>query len=167
MKFNQNLINKKEAKFRKDSQAFSNNRAYRWPTPNQPNWRTKRNKYDSRDSDTSEMSDYSSTKSFTSTNTTGQRNEYPSRGRRFGRGGRTTPTNHQSDNPNTHDNPRPQPGAKSRTNNPGEGMSTRNIIRNRDSPATQNQADFVEPTNRQNPTVVRQTEMDQYTTRIP
>lgn len=34
--FNQELINRKETKFRKDKMAFENNRAYKWPSSDQP-----------------------------------------------------------------------------------------------------------------------------------
>lgn len=89
--FNQEIINKKETKFRKDLAAFNNHRAYRWPSPNQPSWKGRRGRGYPRESENSEASDNSSVRSFTSTHSGNQRAEqhhqFQQRGRRYGRGG--------------------------------------------------------------------------------
>lgn len=134
--FNQDLISKKEMKFRKDKLAFENNRAYKWPSPAQPRWKPRRTRATYRESETSEESDHSSTKSFVSTNSTttnpkSQHSGYSiQRNKKFGKGGWFVQTNkYQGDTSNSEDNMQAQTmGARPKIH-PTDGMTTRMTIR--------------------------------------
>lgn len=149
--FNQNLINKKETKFRKDQVAFNNNRAYRWPLPGQSHWRPRGGRNYPWDSETSKTSDNSSVRSSTSIHSanqwTKQHNFFQQRGKKYGRAGWITPTNRSNDNTNLRENPQTQSGTRSRNAIPNEGMSTRNTTRSNKNSTTQNPADFFRTSN--------------------